>query len=290
VEWNAYHTDPHTGEPRQIDVLLKRTDGRWIHVECRNWKKPQSVQWVEELEGRRASLQASEIFAVSASGFSDNAITKAEFFGITLFKLSAFTSENFLFAADPLNFYLRVVENVNLKLLFSCSEVSRSELRDKLRSKFPMHSVIRKIHQIICHQGLDGEQNANIDQRNTFPISQELDVQIDGNTAKLFLQGTGEAAWEEMTMLPYFFRKQKPGETTILATINEGKLPGANAEVITSKDKVLLQVDFASGESWSDKTYCNQIIFAHETLLTKSVFFRHRGKPQFQFNFSYDVA
>ena len=45
-------------------------------------KKKQDVKWIEELIGRKQSLRADSVIAVSSAGFTDGAILKAKAFGI----------------------------------------------------------------------------------------------------------------------------------------------------------------------------------------------------------------
>lgn len=74
VTWDDKVPDPENPKrPRQIDVTIKR--GRHVTlIECRIHHKRQDVKWIEELIGRRASLHAHSVIAVSASGFTAGAI------------------------------------------------------------------------------------------------------------------------------------------------------------------------------------------------------------------------
>jgi hypothetical protein len=93
VTWNDRVPDPdNPTQPRQIDISIRRDDAL-MHVECRLHKNPQDVKWIEELIGRRASLRASAIIAVSASGFTEGAQAKARQFGIILRNFNTLTPE-----------------------------------------------------------------------------------------------------------------------------------------------------------------------------------------------------
>jgi hypothetical protein len=84
VTWNDHIPDPdNPSQPRQIDVTIRR-DGRTTLIECRIHKNKQNVKWIEELKGRKDSLNATGVIAVSASGFTPGAINKANRFGIIL--------------------------------------------------------------------------------------------------------------------------------------------------------------------------------------------------------------
>ncbi|NIA69885.1 restriction endonuclease [Pelagibius litoralis] len=90
VTWDEHISDPDTGSSRQIDGIIER-DGKIIHIECRDHKDPQDVMWIEELIGRRESLQADDIIAVSLSGFGQPALAKAKAKGIVTRTLSEMT-------------------------------------------------------------------------------------------------------------------------------------------------------------------------------------------------------
>ncbi len=84
ITWNDHISDPDCPtQQRQIDISIVR-NGQLTIVECRLRKEPQDVTWIEELIGRRASLRAQGVIAVSASGFTATARKKAETHGIIL--------------------------------------------------------------------------------------------------------------------------------------------------------------------------------------------------------------
>jgi Restriction endonuclease len=77
VTWNDRVPDPdNPKQQRQIDVTVRRGNHLTL-IECRIRKSRQDVKWIEELIGRRASLRAHSVLAVSASGFTSGAIRKA---------------------------------------------------------------------------------------------------------------------------------------------------------------------------------------------------------------------
>jgi hypothetical protein len=91
VTWNDRIPDPdNPKQPRQIDITIKRGN-TLTFVECRIHQERQDVKWIEELIGRRISLQADLIIAVSASGFTEGAIKKAHAHGIFLRDLEQLT-------------------------------------------------------------------------------------------------------------------------------------------------------------------------------------------------------
>jgi hypothetical protein len=93
VSWNERLPDPDNPlQPRQIDITIRR-DNTLTLVECRVHKSPQDVTWIEELIGRRISLRAGAVIAVSASGFTEGARAKAAQFGVILRDFDTLTAE-----------------------------------------------------------------------------------------------------------------------------------------------------------------------------------------------------
>jgi hypothetical protein len=93
VTWDDRLRDPdNPDQARQIGVTVKRPDSLSI-IECRLHSRPQDVNWVEELYGRRASLRAQMVMGVSASGFTTGAWKKAAALGVFLRELRELTTE-----------------------------------------------------------------------------------------------------------------------------------------------------------------------------------------------------
>lgn len=93
VVWNDKIPDPdNPKQMRQIDISINH-DGLKSHIECRHHSAPQDVKWIEELIGRKLSLDASAMIAVSSSGFTEGATKKAEKRGIFLHTLTEHSPE-----------------------------------------------------------------------------------------------------------------------------------------------------------------------------------------------------
>lgn len=93
VKWNERIPDPdNPSQGRQVDVLIEK-DGLINMIECRIHEKPQDVKWIEELIGRRISLGANSIIAVSASGFTSGAKKKANKYGVILNDMNTLSEE-----------------------------------------------------------------------------------------------------------------------------------------------------------------------------------------------------
>lgn len=93
VTWNDKIPDPdNPKQPRQIDITIKR-EKEITHIECRDHKASQNTKWIEELFGRKISLQATAMIAVSSSGFTEGAIIKGKKLGIYLCDLKNLEAE-----------------------------------------------------------------------------------------------------------------------------------------------------------------------------------------------------
>ena len=79
--------DRSTGKLTEVDATIRCQIGSTpvlITVECRNWKRPQGKQWIEQLATKQADIGAAITIAVSSSGFSSHAVKKAEKHAILL--------------------------------------------------------------------------------------------------------------------------------------------------------------------------------------------------------------
>ena len=93
VQLNKKILDPdNPKQKRQIDITIE-SENQFTLVECRLHSRPQNVKWIEELYGRRVSLNATSVIAVSASGFTEGAIKKAERFGIIIRDFKTLTED-----------------------------------------------------------------------------------------------------------------------------------------------------------------------------------------------------
>jgi hypothetical protein len=93
ITWDDHIPDPDNPiQGRQIDISIRRNSSLTL-IECRLHKEPQNVTWIEELIGRRISLKADGVIAVSASGFTITAQKKAQHHGIILRDFAALSDD-----------------------------------------------------------------------------------------------------------------------------------------------------------------------------------------------------
>ena len=164
VIWNDHIPDPdNPKQSRQIDISIRR-DGALTHVECRSHKSRQDVQWIEELIGRRVSLQASSVIAVSSSGFTDGAIKKAKAHGIILRDLQVLTPQEVSNwgRTMELKAYYYQYENLRLSLFFrvaSIPQLDMNRLAEELKAYPGRQSLFNASAQELSKVNLLAEEN-----------------------------------------------------------------------------------------------------------------------------------
>lgn len=85
-----------SGEPREVDVVAVGKvagHGTIVGIECRDWKRKQDVQWVEQVDNKFRDLGANVKVLVSSSGFTKGALAKAIQYGIKAITPGDVTSE-----------------------------------------------------------------------------------------------------------------------------------------------------------------------------------------------------
>lgn len=73
------------GERREVDICAEgHVSGHKVilGIECRAWKRAQTVEWVEAMYGKHSHLPTDKLVLVSASGFTPAALKLAEFLKI----------------------------------------------------------------------------------------------------------------------------------------------------------------------------------------------------------------
>lgn len=78
------------GINREIDVLITTEINNTkiqIALECRDHGRDQSLEWIDQIIGKYFNINIEKVVAVSSSGFSDAAVTKAKAYNISLLSL-----------------------------------------------------------------------------------------------------------------------------------------------------------------------------------------------------------
>ena len=146
VTWNDHIGDPdNPPRTRQIDVTLRR-NGALTLIECRLRKTPQDVQWIEGLIGRRLSLGAQSVIAVSSSGFTAGALAKARKYGIIARELQRLTDKEVESWGQQieLTLYYYQYSDLEVSLGFSPERISTIN-DDALKAELRSHPIVRSL-------------------------------------------------------------------------------------------------------------------------------------------------
>jgi len=163
VKWNDHILDPdNPSQLRQIDVTIRR-DGVLTLVECRQHKSRQDVQWIEELMGRRISLAAHAVIAVSCSGFTAGARTKATKHGVILRDLQQLSDQEIASwgLRVVLKLFLYQYSELEVSLLFegeSVRKIDSEQAKSELRSHPCMQSLFNAAAQKLREANLMADE------------------------------------------------------------------------------------------------------------------------------------
>jgi len=153
VTWNDHIPDPdNPAQLRQIDITVRR-DGKLAFIECRDHQSRQDVQWIEELMGRRVSLKADSIIAVSSSGFTAGAIAKATGHGIIACDLLALTGPEIQNWGKQiaLTLFFYQYSDLELSLCFKPESIAKLDLED-VRSEIRSYLGIQSLFNAAAQQ------------------------------------------------------------------------------------------------------------------------------------------
>ncbi len=203
VEWNERISDPdNPKQGRQVDVLVRR-HGLINLIECRLHKEPQNVKWIEELIGRRISLEANAIIAVSASGFTSGAIKKANKYGVILKDVNELTDEEICSWSKSIEIsvlYYRY-EDFKLGFFFDLDDIEKldsDQIQKELNNYIGFRALFTAQLDILENEKLILKENRN--KRVTFRVNFNLeDFQLCNCEVKE-IQSEGVAFLEEIKL------------------------------------------------------------------------------------------
>jgi hypothetical protein len=179
VTWDDHVPDPdNPSQQRQMDITIKR-NGKITHIECRQHQFPQDVMWIEQLMGRRISLAADAIIAVSSSGFTKGALLKAEKHGIIPRDLRELTDSEIKSWGGQLTLTLYFYEysDLNLSLCFEVESIQKLDVdlvRSELATHPGMHSIFNAAAKYL------GTLNLVNTDRIARPVEFGVRLQLDG--------------------------------------------------------------------------------------------------------------
>lgn len=207
VTWNDRIPDPdNPSQARQIDVTIRRDDTLTI-VECRLHKNPQDVTWIEELMGRRTSLKADAVIAVSTSGFTKTAQEKAAAHGIHLRDFASLSDEEIQNWGRKRTLTVSFVEFSQVTLTMNLGEPPQATrpILTGLDGQPVNPMMWRLLYQSIMHQldrdkwsgvpiTMDGEIKAKVLVNGKPPLSIHLYAKIKRINQKVALSSVFEYA------------------------------------------------------------------------------------------------
>ena len=89
--------DKTTGRTREVDVSIRMRVGSvpvLILVECRDRKRPEGPEWIEQIAQKAANLRAAKLVAASTSGFTRGALEMARTLGIETRRIQEITADD----------------------------------------------------------------------------------------------------------------------------------------------------------------------------------------------------
>jgi Restriction endonuclease len=243
VTWNDHIPDPdNPSQPRQIDVSIRR-DGALTLIECRIHKDPQDVIWIEELMGRRTSLKADAVIAVSASGFTKTAREKAAAHGIHLRDLAALSREEIQNWGRTRTVTLNFCEFTQVRLTIRASEPPRlgpPQLTD-FDGKPPSPLIWRLLYQSVM-QRLDADGWTGVPATIEAPL--EAKLLVNGSPPTLIGLRAEIRRVSQSVRLASVFEYADPVTATSHAQVGSYEL-GAS-EIIESCDNMATTIDLST--------------------------------------------
>jgi len=234
VTWNDKIPDPDNPKQlRQIDITIKRND-QITHVECRSHKSPQNTKWIEELCGRKISLKATAMMAVSDSGFTKGAILKAKKLGIFLRNLNDLTKDEIInwgkITTVSIHYYM--LSNILFRFTFnSIQNISTKIIAEELCNKSEYVDALFNTLKYRFNSQRDIQ----------FPYCFRLDMQAHNMTlGEEIVQGASvqgevdELVYKFDCPFVYEYRSKDHGSSVAIAKIEKSN--DIDAEVIKSSN------------------------------------------------------
>ena len=243
VTWNDRIPDPdNPSQPRQIDISIRR-DGMLTLVECRIHKNPQDVTWIEELMGRRTSLKADAVIAVSASGFTKTARDKAVAHGIHLRELAALSPEEIKNWGHTRTVTLNFCEFTQVKVVIRASQLTRPGLPQLTGpdGKPPSPLIWQLLYQSVM-QGLHADGWNGVP--NTIDVPVEAKLLVNGKPPNSIVFHAKVRRVSQRVALASVFEYADAVTATSHAQVGSYQL-GAS-EMIEGSDNVDMVIDLST--------------------------------------------
>lgn len=248
VTWDDHLPDPDNPEQlRQIDVTIKRDDTLTL-IECRIHKNPQDVTWIEELVGRRLSLRADAVIAVSASGFTKGAVAKGKAHGILLRTLRSLTEEEITRWGKKTKILLVFYEYTNVELDFVFDQRYRNVITvDLIGEDLQAGAKLYRTFEIVA----DALEKENPRVRKPCSFKAALDVVEDFRISeyplrKLVVSASVRSFTQEVN-IPSVYIYDSPGTSLQANSVVVEKVDLGDFEIAHSSNNVSIAVDRTLG-------------------------------------------
>jgi len=244
VTWNDRLPDPdNPKQPRQIDVTIRR-DNKLTMIECRIHKEKQDVKWIEELIGRRKSLRADAVIAVSASGFTEGAIAKAKVFGIILRDILSLTEEEISQWGHKTQVSLIFYEftDVELTFIFDFEHANKVTIEDVIKYMATNREKMCEIFEMAAKylddknpKGLPCKFKANLYTKN--------ELQIAGKKVKDILFGARSRQRKQQLNIPSVVVYDEPSIDALNRNVFIEAVELGVFEITQSTNNVCVSID-----------------------------------------------
>jgi hypothetical protein len=252
VTWDDHIPDPdNPAQLRQIDITIRR-DGKLTFVECRDHQSRQDVQWIEELIGRRASLKADAIIAVSSSGFTAGALAKATGYGIIARDLCALTDHEVQDWGKQigLTLYFYQYSDLELSLCFKRESIAKLDIED-VRSEIASYAGIQSLFNAAAQQ-LDTLSLVNAEDAGR-DVGFGLRLQLDGfqlsgeSVCEVDFRGNAALTSKQISS-PAVFAYGKPERDSMQQEITIEQFSLGRSSILHAADRISVFLDVSQLE------------------------------------------
>jgi hypothetical protein len=202
-------------ESREVDVVaVGKVAGHQsvVFIECRDWKRPQDVQWVEQARTKFDDLGAKVRVLVSSSGFTKSALAKAARYGIKTITPGEVTPEfvgQVVNSADRAGYWHWVTLVQKADVVITCDGVTQQqELPGNVPVFYADGSEVSMFEELVNH--VTRQHTRNHDQwEEAFREAEELyggkvkyiatgdGPEPRSNGQKVYVKGNSNATGEE---------------------------------------------------------------------------------------------
>lgn len=251
VTWNDRIPDPdNPSQLRQIDITVRRETLLTI-IECRTSKKRQDVKWIEELIGRRQSLDAQTVIAVASAGFTAGAQRKASRYGIVLRDLRQLSDTEIKSWTGQVGLVLHYYQYSEAKLVVgfgqqSLARLDPAPLRNELRSHAVVQSVFNAAAKYLGERKLLAQKDT---QKFSFGVLiQPENIHLCGEPV-LEIGIEGKACLVAQPVIaPWVFRYGEPTQASIQREITVERYMLGETSIIRQNDRISIDIDLSALE------------------------------------------